>query len=268
MWARGGTKAPFPSPRTLCRWAGTFHRTNLEAGRSRAGPGGGNGRPVPRPLPPPAAGRARAAAGGRQLGVGRASRTGGRGRGRSRAPRAGPQVRAASRAGPRGPAEVSGPGKGQLGAAIPGMSGGPRGLEPRGAPLPPAAGGGGLPGGRRQEGCGRWKASPRGGAAVRVGSAGAGAWPGTRPLADRGIPWPRQSDRKGGCGRGAAGERGEPQGGGRKRRLGGPGGRGRGHPRRAVAAQRLWKSGQSSVPRDASGSSAPPHVSPRNWGSF
>lgn len=103
-------------------------------------------------------------------------------------------------------------------------------------------------------------AHPPGAAAGRARSAGAGARPG--PLLDGGIPWPRQSAHKGGCGRGARGSRRGADGSGDSAARGGPG---RGRPGRAVAALRLLKSKQSSVLRAASGRPAPLPVSPRTY---
>uniref|UniRef100_A0ABI7W167 LIM domain 7 n=2 Tax=Felis catus TaxID=9685 RepID=A0ABI7W167_FELCA len=125
-----------------------------------------------------------------------------------------PQVRAAGwaaarRGGPRSSTgEVSWPGKVQLCAAISGMSGGPGGRKPRGRLLP---GPRDMEGGQAGRG---WKdagvgapslgAEPRSGRAARERERGLGHG----LLAAGGIPWPRQSDHKGGCGReprGAAG---------------------------------------------------------------
>lgn len=175
-------------------WSGTYLPSPPPGSWAERGPPrvGGNGRHTLRPLPPPAAGRARAAAGGGELGVGKAAHlaAGPRATGRrdswlSRGARAGlrPQVRAAGRAAARhgGPRsfkrEVSWPGKVQLCAAIPGISGGSGGLKPRGRLLPGFPGEGRRPGGQRREGCGRGGAVPPGGAAVWAGRAGAWPWP-------------------------------------------------------------------------------------------
>lgn len=220
------------------KWAARAQATTLTC--RQEGPGGGRGR------------RAWGGDGRAPGSRGRTPRDSRLVRSESRAPRAQPQVRAAGQAGPRGPAgEVLWPGKVQLCAAIPGMSGGPEGLEPRA---------------RRFPGPGRWKgarragAHPPGAAAGRARSAGAGARPG--PLLDGGIPWPRQSAHKGGCGRGARGSRRGADGSGDSAARGGPG---RGRPGRAVAALRLLKSKQSSVLRAASGRPAPLPVSPRTY---
>ncbi|XP_043436700.1 LIM domain only protein 7 isoform X19 [Prionailurus bengalensis] len=125
-----------------------------------------------------------------------------------------PQVRAAGwaaarRGGPRSSTgEVSWPGKVQLCAAISGMSGGPGGRKPRGRLLP---GPRDMEGGQAGRG---WKdagvGAPSLGAEPRSGRAARERERGLRHglLAAGGIPWPRQSDHKGGCGReprGAAG---------------------------------------------------------------
>lgn len=118
------------------KWAARAQATTLTC--RQEGPGGGRGRRA-------WGGDARAP-GSR----GRTPRDSRLVRSESRAPRAQPQVRAAGQAGPRGPAgEVLWPGKVQLCAAIPGMSGGPEGLEPRA---------------RRFPGPGRWKGARRAGA--------------------------------------------------------------------------------------------------------
>lgn len=232
-WARGGRNAGLlssnPRRQDGAGAASTLRLTHLEAGRGGAGPGWGNGRHVPRPLPSPAARRARAAAGGGGLGWGRrvpgggarARRDGGLGGSGSRALRVrtageggGPAGRGgcASRRAASPAGEVSWPGKVQLCAAIPGMSGGPGGREPRGRRFqgPREREGGQAGGGGKDAGAG---AHPLGAGlralrAARERERGLGH----RLLADGGIPWPRQSDHKGGCGpepRGAAGGRTE-----------------------------------------------------------
>lgn len=147
-----------------------------------------------------------------------------------------PQVRAAGwaaarRGGPRSSTgEVSWPGKVQLCAAISGMSGGPGGRKPRGRLLP---GPRDMEGGQAGRG---WKdagvgapslgAEPRSGRAARERERGLGHG----LLAAGGIPWPRQSDHKGGCGREPRGAAGGADGSGDSAARGGRrGGLGRGH---------------------------------------
>lgn len=130
----------------------------------------------------------------------------------------------------------------------------------RGAPLPGARAveGSQASEGGKDAGAG---AHPPGRSCGPGAQRGSGARPG--PLVDGGIPWPRQSDHKGGCGRGARGSRRGADGSGDSAARGGPG---RGRPGRAVAALRLLKSKQLSVLRAASGRPAPLPVSPLTFG--
>lgn len=130
----------------------------------------------------------------------------------------------------------------------------------RGAPLPGARAveGSQASEGGKDAGAG---AHPPGRSCGPGAQRGNGARPG--PLVDGGIPWPRQSDHKGGCGRGARGSRRGADGSGDSAARGGPG---RGRPGRAVAALRLLKSKQLSVLRAVSGRPAPLPVSPLTFG--
>lgn len=177
----------------------------------------------------------------------------------SRAQRVRPQVRAAGRAGPRGGSFLAE--KGVIVCSYSWYVRRARRPRAAGEPLPGAPRERRRPGERRREGCGLGGASPRGGAPVQAGSAGAGAWPGPRPLVDGGISWPRQSHHKGGCGRGALGSCRGADGSGDSAA---PGGLGRGHfgeggdstatfevQTVVGAARRLWSPCQAArVPAD------------------
>lgn len=226
---------PLPPLAERPGWSGRYVPAHppgggVERGRPRVG---GNGRHTLRPLPSPATRRARAAARGGELGAGKAThlaagpRAAGQRAPRSRARRA---QAAGEGGGPRSSkGEVSWPGKVQLCAAIPGMSGGSGGRKPRGRLLPGSPGEGRRPGGQRREGCGRGGAVPRGGAAVWAGSAGAWPWPRSpggrwHLLAQTVCPQRRLRPGDPGSRRGADGSGGSAARGGRRR-----GGLGRGH---------------------------------------
>lgn len=223
-------------PPTLCGDTGTFHLAHLEAGRSGAALAGGNGRLGPRPLPSPAARRARWLPGTENLGWGR-PRTWRRGlraagqrarRSGSRAPQGagagegcGPGGRATARpGGPRCSAgEVSWPGKVQLCAAIPGMSGGPGGGEPRGRrfPGPREREGGPAGGGGKDEDAGAHPLGRSRGPGGRRGSRSAALAPASRRTVATPGPDSLTTKAAAAGSPGAAGGRTEAGGGGRGR---------------------------------------------------